>query len=292
MRDQQRLGLRHVALGGAREPGEIALEPLRVELLRPADDDLVERRALALEVLPALDHGRRVGNARRLRPRCAGEPAHPYLVGPQQMAERAVDRAEEGAALLRALLIAQLAGRAVEVLVLPAVVGRHLAYVSGGDHADLKLCASRAISCRTTSSTLPSAMAMAPSISIRSVRSVGPQVRRTSGVSRRKTSPASLRSCTSQRARANSASACSGVAPKRLVISPAIAVRSRSVMPPSDCAIATIMAAAASRASSIVSSGCLACFLRQLQRRNMPRASLATSAISRAALASCCVRKR
>src|SRR6185503_211499 len=126
----------------------------------------------ALEVLPVLDHGRRVGNACRLRPRRAGEPAHPDLIGPQQMAERAGNGAEEGAALLLAVLIAQLAGGAVEVLVLPAVVGRHLAYVSGGDHADLKLCASRAISCLTTSSTSPSAMAMAPSISIRSVRSV------------------------------------------------------------------------------------------------------------------------
>src|SRR5262249_23539413 len=162
--------------------------------------------------------------------------AHPHLVGPQQVIERAVDRAEEGAALLLALGVAQLVGGAIEVLVLPAVVDRHGAHVLGCDHAGLRAWLKRAMSCVSTSSARPSALATACSISIRSDRSVAPQVRTMTGVRRRNTSPASVRSWTAQRARANSSSACASVAPKRFTISAVMAARSRSVMEPSDCA--------------------------------------------------------
>src|SRR6185503_11536806 len=148
------------------------------------------------------------------------------------------------------------------------------------------------MSCASTSSLRPSTAATACSMPMRSARSVTPQVRTMTGVSRRNTSPASVRSCTSQRARASSSSAWRSVAPKCFTISAAMAARSRSVMAPSDWAAATIMTAAASRASSTASSGLLSCLRRQPQRRNSPRASSAASAMSRAALAACCMRNR
>src|SRR5205085_536261 len=78
-------------------------------------------------------HRHRLRNA-ALRPRQVPEPAHPDGIAPQQMAQRLVDRAEEGAAFAPALLLAQLIGDAVQILVLPAIVARHALHIGGIDH--------------------------------------------------------------------------------------------------------------------------------------------------------------
>src|SRR5204863_7519242 len=151
VRHEQARGLGYLALGGTGEPGEVSFQPGGIELLGPADDDLVERRALALQVLPALVHVERVGDPGCLGPRRAGEAAHPDLVTPHEMVERAVDGAEEGAALSFAHLVAQDLRRAVEVLVLPAVVGGHRAHVCRCDHRSLPMLSSRRLSPGSTS---------------------------------------------------------------------------------------------------------------------------------------------
>src|SRR5205823_1432854 len=53
-----------------------------------------------------------------------------------QMAERLMDRAEEGATLALAFLYGQPVGDAVEVFVLPAIVARHALHISTVDHCD------------------------------------------------------------------------------------------------------------------------------------------------------------
>src|SRR5690606_28613808 len=56
-------------------------------------------------------------------------------VRPQDVVQRAVDRTEERAAIAPALGVGQARGRTVEVLVLPAVIGRHRHHVARPDHA-------------------------------------------------------------------------------------------------------------------------------------------------------------
>src|SRR5581483_4320996 len=117
----------------AGEPGELAVEPLRVEPFRPIDNLPIEFHALALELLPVrietggvFDADRHLGGA--------GETGHPGAVAPQEMVERAVDRAEKRAAIALAFGVAQAIRGAVQVLVLPAVIARHFAHVVFVDH--------------------------------------------------------------------------------------------------------------------------------------------------------------
>src|SRR5439155_994334 len=69
------------------------------------------------------------------------EALQPGLVAEQDVAEGAVDRLEEGAQVAPALLVAEVGGGAVELLVHPAVVGRHPAGVSGQSHVSSGWCA-------------------------------------------------------------------------------------------------------------------------------------------------------
>src|SRR5437879_6319121 len=133
MRDQDPGRPRDVLLRRAREPGQLALEPVRVERLRPAKDHLVEGLALALEILPIriipdrfLDAARRFWRA--------GEPVHPGAVAPQQVIEGRMDRPEEGAALAFAILLGEPIGAAVEIPVLPAIIVRHPLHELPVDH--------------------------------------------------------------------------------------------------------------------------------------------------------------
>src|SRR5688500_13347925 len=71
--------------------------------------------------------------------RQSGESAHPDAVGPEEVAERPLDRAEEGAALAPALLVREPVRRAVEALVLPAIVARHQPDKGDVDHPGTSL---------------------------------------------------------------------------------------------------------------------------------------------------------
>src|SRR5262249_43368674 len=102
--------------------------------LRPAQNHFVKFFALALKIAPIqIVPDRFLDAARRLFG--TGEAVHPDAIGPEQMIERRMDRAEEGAALALAVVIGQPVGAAVEVAVLPAVVVRHPLHVLPVDHS-------------------------------------------------------------------------------------------------------------------------------------------------------------
>src|SRR5262249_43826389 len=116
------------------KPGEVFGERAGVEPVRPVDNDRIESRPLVLQVAPVGMERHGFGNAAR-RLRRAGEAAHPDAVGPEQMVERGVDRAEERAALAPPLAVGQAVGDRVQVLVLPAIVTRHALDIAEIDHA-------------------------------------------------------------------------------------------------------------------------------------------------------------
>src|SRR4029077_7575373 len=66
--------------------------------------------------------------------------AHPDAIGPEQMAQRLVDRAEERAALAPPLFVRQRIRDAVQILVLPAIVARHALHIGGIDHGPCPRC--------------------------------------------------------------------------------------------------------------------------------------------------------
>src|SRR4029450_1616088 len=118
-------------------------QPLRGETLRPSHD-------LRIEVAPSALQGHPIAMLRgqirhRHRRRRVAKTAHPGLVGPQKMAHRPVNRAEEGATLAMALLVGEAIGGAVEVLVLPTIVERHALYVVDTDHQKSGLAPKRDI---------------------------------------------------------------------------------------------------------------------------------------------------
>src|SRR5207253_1860352 len=95
------------------------------------------------------------GNAAR-GARRVGEAAHPDAVGPEQMIERGMDRAEERAALAPPLAVGQAIGDGVQVLVLPAIIARHALDIAEVDHAgsdDRRKCLADPLSvlCRSSS---------------------------------------------------------------------------------------------------------------------------------------------
>src|SRR5262245_66459733 len=93
MGDEKPYWLAQLGLGRAGIPGQIAFEGSDAQSIGPVDHDGVERRALALQVVPVAIERHRFRNA-ALRAGRAGEPAHPDAIRPQQMAERRMDRAE------------------------------------------------------------------------------------------------------------------------------------------------------------------------------------------------------
>ena len=83
-----------LAVGGAAEPGAIFGEPGVVDLAGPARDVPVGLFALGTEHGEILDHaGALLDRGGRLRP--AVKARHPLLVAPQDVGQRAVDRAPE-----------------------------------------------------------------------------------------------------------------------------------------------------------------------------------------------------
>src|SRR3954454_3164494 len=131
--DEQPFRRRALTLHGARIISEIAGQCRIIELVSPGDDSFIEIDAIALQLAPMPTQARRFRNA-GLRPRRSPEARHPNLVGPEQVIERAMDRAEKRAALLPARFIGQPVGAGIEVLVLPAIVARHALDVADPDH--------------------------------------------------------------------------------------------------------------------------------------------------------------
>src|SRR6516162_2603631 len=128
MRDQKPCRLAQFPLGRAGVIGELACERRGVEPVRPVDHDRVERLALALELVPVAIERHGFGNAAVGAGR-AGKAAHPDAVGPEQVIECGVDRAEASP-----FGVGERVGGAIQVLVLPAVIAGHALHIVDIDH--------------------------------------------------------------------------------------------------------------------------------------------------------------
>src|SRR6476646_8203192 len=133
MCDQKPLRLGQLRLHRVGVPPEVAGERCAVEPSGPVEHDRVERGAFAFQVAPVVVERYRLRNA-ACRRRRSGKPAHPDTVGPEQMVERGVDRAEEGAALAPPLGVGKDIGGAIKVLVLPVVIASHALHIADIDH--------------------------------------------------------------------------------------------------------------------------------------------------------------
>src|SRR6516164_8354950 len=133
MRDQKPCRLVQFPLDGAGVIGELARERRGVEPVRPADHDRIERLALALQLVPVAMERHGFGNS-AVGAGCAGKAAHPDAIGPEQVIEGGVDRAEERPAVASPLGVGQRVGSAVKVLVLPAVIAGHALHIVDVDH--------------------------------------------------------------------------------------------------------------------------------------------------------------
>jgi len=114
--------------------GELRIEVRLAQAAHPIHDVAIGLHALApqrVEVAVQLLRERAHGK------RHAGEPAHPHAIGQQQVVERPVDRLEEGAGVLLALLVGELRAARVELLVHPPVVAGHAAGVNEQVHDGL-----------------------------------------------------------------------------------------------------------------------------------------------------------
>ncbi len=133
VRHQEPLRFAQLGFCRARIPGQLVGEPSRVEAIGPIDNHRIERLAFALERVPVGIERHRFRDA-AWRAGDPGEAAHPGTVAPEQVAQRSLDRAEEGAARLPTLGVGQGVGCAVEAFVLPAIVARHALHVAEIDH--------------------------------------------------------------------------------------------------------------------------------------------------------------
>src|SRR5215813_13219633 len=133
MRDQEPFRLAQFPLDGAGVIGEFARKRRGVEPVRPVDDHYIESLALALQLVPVAMERHGFGNAAVGAGR-AGKPAHPDAIGPQQVVEGGVDRAEERPAITSPLGVGEHVGGAIKVLVLPAVITRHALHIAEIDH--------------------------------------------------------------------------------------------------------------------------------------------------------------
>jgi hypothetical protein len=130
--DQERPRPRQVALGCAGILGEVAFQPSRVEPVGPCEDGGIKGGALALQVAPVLMERDGLRNA-ALGPWRSSEPAHPHPVGPQQMIQGCLDRAEKGPALSQPVL-RQPVRDGVEVFVLPLIVAGHALHITNANY--------------------------------------------------------------------------------------------------------------------------------------------------------------
>src|SRR5262249_26487765 len=133
MRDQKPFRLAQLPLGRAGVIGEFALKRSGVEPVRPVDHDRIESLALALQLVPVAMERYRFRNAAVGVGR-AGKAAHPDAIGPEQVVEGGVDRAEERPAITSPLGVGEHVGGAIEVLVLPAGISRHALHIAEIDH--------------------------------------------------------------------------------------------------------------------------------------------------------------
>src|SRR6266446_10025920 len=108
MGDKQPPLRRHLAVGGAAEPGQVTVKPSVIDPRRPALDISVAPRPGRAQFAVVLDHMGTLLNG-RLRPRPVVEARHPLTVAPQDVYQRAVDRAPERTARGAPLGIRQLA---------------------------------------------------------------------------------------------------------------------------------------------------------------------------------------
>ncbi|MNC86215.1 hypothetical protein D3C83_18550 [compost metagenome] len=136
VRDEQPFGRADLATGGAAEPLQIGIEPGVVDLGGPGRDPGIglfarrtQRGPVGDEPVAFLDRG--------LRPRPVVEAAHPLVVAPQDVDQRAVQRTPERAVRVPPLGVAEAARGAVQSPVHLGVVGRHRADIGGRDHRAL-----------------------------------------------------------------------------------------------------------------------------------------------------------
>src|SRR5262245_35322096 len=137
MGDEKPLWLGELALGTARIPSQVAVEPRLIKAIRPVDDHGVESLAFAAQGFPFWIERYRFGNAPR-RSRHVGKPAHPDAIAPQKVAQRLVDRPKERGAFTPAFILRQPVRDAVEVFVLPTIVARHALNVGWVDHSPIR----------------------------------------------------------------------------------------------------------------------------------------------------------
>src|SRR5215813_1241293 len=131
--DEEPFRFAQFAFGRAGVIGEFARKRSGVEPVRPVDHDRIESLALALQLVPVAMERYRFRNAAVGAGR-AGKAAHPDAIGPEQVVEGGVDRAEERPAVTSPLGVGEHVGGAIEVLVLPAVIARHALHIAEIDH--------------------------------------------------------------------------------------------------------------------------------------------------------------
>jgi hypothetical protein len=93
----------------------------------------VKSGAIAFQVFPARMQTGRIGDP-TIGSQATSKSTHPNLVRPQQVVQCPMDGTKKSAALLLAHRVAERFGRAVQVLILPAVVGRHRAHILRRNH--------------------------------------------------------------------------------------------------------------------------------------------------------------
>src|SRR6185437_11957726 len=124
MHHEQLAGPAYVTPGGAAEPGLIFGKPGLADARGPGGDPRIAALAGAAERVEIVDEpialAQRDG---RLLP--AIEARHPDLIGPDQMAERAMDRFPERATIPPPLRIAEPRGRVIEPPVHLGIVRGH-----------------------------------------------------------------------------------------------------------------------------------------------------------------------
>src|SRR5205823_1946359 len=102
------------------------LEPLGRKTLGPVADGAIRERAFGRKLAEIVEHrGAECG----CRANIPGEATEPHAIAPQDVIERAVDRAEERAAITLALVVRKACAAGVQTLVDPRAVTRHRAAI-------------------------------------------------------------------------------------------------------------------------------------------------------------------
>src|SRR5262245_13609268 len=133
MHHQQAVGLAHLATGSAAQPGRLAREPGLVEAIGPLRDAGVSFHPGGLQLVEALMELGALGHGDAWS-RPAGKQGHPDAIAPQLMAERAMNRAPEGASIEPSRLVGEAAGGGKQPTVHLGIVGGHHRGVAAVDH--------------------------------------------------------------------------------------------------------------------------------------------------------------